>query len=268
MIAKVITHGPTRDAARNMLVTALENTQIAGTITNLEFLAALARNPSFASGQVDTGLIARDMDSLIAQSPPDDVTLGLAAIGAMGVLPPKHQDAWDALSGTRLWGAAEHTVALKQDDTEYLVRVTVHGDGRFSVNQTSFTLAPHETAWRLDIAGQTRDLNILAQQDTVFVFDQGRCHTFNLVDPHDQHSDTDTGGNNVIAPMPGLVRDVMVQVGDTIAQGDDLLILEAMKMEHRLTAHRNGIVAEILCAQGDQVSDGALLVRFEDTDDD
>jgi len=268
MIAKIITHGPTRDAARNMLVTALENTQIAGTITNLEFLAALARNPSFASGQVHTGLIARDMDSLIAQPAPDDVTLGLAAIGAMGVLPSKRPDAWDALSGMRLWGAAEHTITLKQDDIERLVRVTIHGDGRFSTNQTSFALTPHETGWHLDIVGQTRNVNILAQQDIVFVFDQGRCHTFNVMDPYDQHSDTDTGGNSVIAPMPGLVRDVMVQVGDTITQGDDLLILEAMKMEHRLTAHRNGIVAEILCTQSDQVSDGAILVRFEDADDD
>jgi len=266
MIAKVITHGPTRDAARKMLVTTLEKTQIAGTITNLEFLAALAQNPNFSSGQVDTGLIARDIDSLIAPTAPDDVIFGLAAIGAMGILPTKHPDAWDALSGTRLWGVAEHTITLIRDDIEHLVRVTIHGDGRFNVNQTSFTLTPHETGWRLDIAEQTRDLNILVQQDTVFVFDQGRCHTFNLVDPHDQHSDTDTGGNGVIAPMPGLVRDVMVQVGDTIAQGDDLLILEAMKMEHRLTAHRDGIVAEILCTQGDQISDGAILVRFEDTD--
>ena len=266
MIAKVITHGPTRDAARYMLVTTLENTQIAGTITNLEFLAALAQNPNFASGQVDTGLIARDMDSLIAPTAPDDVIFGLAAIGAMGILPPKRLDAWDALSGTRLWGVAKHTITLIRDDIEHLVRVTIHGDGCFNVNQTSFTLTPHETGWRLDIAEQTRDVNILVQQDTVFVFDQGRCHTFNLVDPHDQHSDTDTGGNGVIAPMPGLVRDVMVQVGDTIAQGDDLLILEAMKMEHRLTAHRDGIVAEILCTQGDQISDGAILVRFKDTD--
>ncbi len=267
MIAKVITHAPTRDAARTMLVTALEECQIAGTMTNLEFLAALAQNPRFASGDVDTGLIAQDLDALIAQPAPSALTLGLAAIGAAGLLPAAN-DAWDALSGWRSWGTAAHLIPLKHGDEDHLVRLSIYGHGDFSVDGTRFTLSPNGHGWRLNGAGQLRDVNIVATQHDVHVFDQGRCHSFSIIDPLAQDSSADAGGLGVTAPMPGLVSQITVKAGDTVEAGDDLMILEAMKMEHRLTAQRSGIIEDVLCAEGDQVSDGAVLVTFAETEDD
>ncbi len=267
MIAKVITHAPTRDAARTMLVTALEESQIAGTMTNLEFLAALAQNPRFASGDVDTGLIAQDLDALIAQPVPSALTLGLAAIGAAGLLPAAN-DAWDALSGWRSWGTAEHLIPLKHGDEDHLVRLSIYGHGDFSVDGTRFALSPNGHGWRLNGAGHVRDVNIVATQHDVHVFDQGRCHSFAIIDPLAQDSNAEAGGLGVTAPMPGLVSQITVKAGDTVEVGDDLMILEAMKMEHRLTAQRSGIIEDVHCAEGDQVSDGAVLVTFAEAEDD
>jgi 3-methylcrotonyl-CoA carboxylase alpha subunit len=72
------------------------------------------------------------------------------------------------------------------------------------------------------------------------------------------------GGDAVVAPMPGLVRDVAVKAGQAVGEGDRLIVLEAMKMEHVLRAPRSGVVAEVTVASGDQVTAGALMVRLED----
>jgi 3-methylcrotonyl-CoA carboxylase alpha subunit len=102
--------------------------------------------------------------------------------------------------------------------------------------------------------------------DSLNVFSDGRCDTFDQIDPLAQANVQGDGGDGVIAPMPGLVRQVFVSKGDSVVQGDDLMILEAMKMEHRLTAPRDGVVEEVLCNEGDQVSDGTMLLQLTATE--
>src|SRR5690606_21629588 len=85
MIAKIVTAGPTRRAALNALARALEGTEVAGLTTNLGFLGALARHPGFAAGEVDTGLIARELDTLAAEPPPDSAAKAMAALAAAGL---------------------------------------------------------------------------------------------------------------------------------------------------------------------------------------
>ena len=99
------------------------------------------------------------------------------------------------------------------------------------------------------------------------VFLSGQSFTFEVPDVLASAAEDGAGGDVVAAPMPELVRAVMTQVGAEVAQGDPLLVLEAMKMEHTLRAPRDGVVAELLAAVGDQVSDGTILLALEPTND-
>jgi 3-methylcrotonyl-CoA carboxylase alpha subunit len=92
---------------------------------------------------------------------------------------------------------------------------------------------------------------------------EGYGMRFEVVDPLDRAAGAQGDGNLIEAPMPGLVRVVDARVGQVVAKGDRLAVLEAMKMEHALLAARDGIVAEVLAAEGDQVEAGAALVRLE-----
>ena len=147
------------------------------------------------------------------------------------------------------------------------MRLAVHGQNDFAVDETRFTLAPTPKGWSLNLDGQLRDVNIVTSAGKVHIFDQGRCHSFTITDPLAQNSRDETGGLGITAPMPGLVSQVMVSAGDVVEQNDVLMILEAMKMEHRLTAQQGGLIEEVLCTAGDQVSDGALLIKFAESMD-
>jgi 3-methylcrotonyl-CoA carboxylase alpha subunit len=99
----------------------------------------------------------------------------------------------------------------------------------------------------------------------VTVFDGAAAHVFSALDPLDAANDDAAGGDSLRAPMPGLVKLVRVEAGQSVAKGQPLLVLEAMKMEHAITAPHDGEIAEIV-AEGTQVTDGTVLVRFADVE--
>ncbi len=266
MIAKVIVHAKNRETARSLLVKTLEDCRVAGCVTNLDFLSELAGDSDFAAGNVDTDLIARNLGTLIPTGGPSALVTALGAVGGAGLLPDRTPNAWSNLTGMRLWGTAEHLIAFRDDTGETQVRVTVHGEGHFTVDDLSFSLTPTKDGWRALTQDYKTDVQVFATGTTVTVFVNGRCNVFNCVDPLEQDDEQGNGGDNVTAPMPGLVAQVFVSKGDVVTQGSDLMILEAMKMEHRLTAPRDGIVAEILCEEGNQVSDGTILLQLEEQD--
>jgi 3-methylcrotonyl-CoA carboxylase alpha subunit len=266
MIAKVIVHAATRDAARSLLIAALEQVRIVGCVTNVEFLTALARNTRFASGDVDTDLIAQDIDTLIRTGGPSDLTVAIGAIAAGGLLPVAEVEPWAKLAGWRQWGAAEHIVAMQSQGVEIETRVAIQGGGRFTIGDQDLTLTPISNGWRVQAGGQRHKVHIINTQGTVRVFNEEKCDSFDLIDPLAQANADGDGDDGVMTPMPGLVRQIFVSSGDHVTRGDDLMILEAMKMEHRLTAPRDGVVEEVLCTEGDQVSDGTMLLRLENTE--
>lgn len=273
MIAKVIVHGPTRAAALNMLTTALENTQVAGSVTNLEFLTALSRHEGFAKGEVDTGLIGRDLDALVATAPPSAHVLALAALGGLNLVATgSGTDPFERLSGWRQWDDATQFVSLVYGDTRIDAQVTQHGNGQFSVTHEGETVrlgvtALDGTAVRVDLPDRVVTADLLIEPARVSVFADGRSYSFDLIDPLAGADADQDGGDTIVAPMPGLVQTVFTQVGESVAKGDPLLVLEAMKMEHTLPAPRDGVVAEISVAAGDQVTDGSLLLALEPSDD-
>ncbi len=273
MIAKVIVHGPTRDAALNRLTAALAECRVVGCETNIEFLHALSRHEGFAEGQVDTGLIARDLDGLTKTSPPSDHVVSLAALAAQDLLRAGQTDDFrDALIGWRHWGAAVQSVRLEQPDTSHEVMIAVHGNGQFTTThndtELGLTIDPITHA-RFGVAvGDVQHMvDIVTQPGAVHVFENGQSFTFTLPDPLETGAADATTGDALIAPMPGLVGIVSTSAGQRVAKGDVLVVLEAMKMEHALCAPRDGIVAEVLVAAGDQVTDGTTLLAMEPEDD-
>ncbi|RYH03049.1 acetyl/propionyl/methylcrotonyl-CoA carboxylase subunit alpha [Salipiger sp. IMCC34102] len=273
MIAKVVVHGPTREVALNMLAQALGACHVAGSVTNLAFLGALARHDGFGKGKVDTGLIARDIAALSDTSAPNDLAVALAALGALGLLDvPDSTDLFTAFTGFRLWGAAQHLVHLDAGDTRIEARVTLHGAGRFTVETSedavTLTAHPAEGAFvRIQREDRRVTAKVLRTGPRITVFSGSRSHGFTTVDPLAEAEDAGAGGDGLTAPMPGRVLGVSVAAGDTVTKGTALIVLEAMKMEHTLRAPRDGQVAELLVGEGDQVADGTLLLTLEPGDD-
>ncbi|MFC2967215.1 acetyl/propionyl/methylcrotonyl-CoA carboxylase subunit alpha [Acidimangrovimonas pyrenivorans] len=258
MIAKIIVHGPTRAAALQQLSRALAETQVAGSVTNLAFLGALARHPGFAAGDVDTGLIERDLDALVAEPElrlPVKVAAVLAAAGLW--------QGGEALTGFSLWAPLRRKIGLKRGDDELsaLVAVTGPDAARVELDGMLCLAERRDGSWWID--GEKAPALVRAG-GLIHVFCGGSAASFAPLDPLDRAAAAAEGGDVTLSPMPGLVKAVFVAPGQSVAQGDRLAILEAMKMEHTLVAGRDGVVAEVLAAPGTQVEAGAALVRLED----
>ncbi len=255
MIAKVIVHGPTRQIVLEQLHRALSRTEVAGTVTNLGFLGALTRHTGFAAGDVDTGLIGRDLDALIEPVPVAASTCVSAAMTALGLVDT------DEECGFSLWAPLHRATQLLAEDVIDL-DVQVDGPDRQLWQVGGDSVLAERNAGKWIVGGQPMPRVAMAgSRITVF---ENYGQTFDIVDPLDRDASA-VGDTNVIeAPMPGLVKAIFAQVGQTVKEGDRLAILEAMKMEHSLLAARDGVVAEVLAEAGGQVEAGAALVRLEE----
>ncbi len=263
MIAKVTVHGRTREAALAKLRTALDATRIAGTVTNVAFLRALAVDADFAAGDVDTGLIERGIDRLapVAVVPPEAVVL--AALTAMGLPGKAGDDPWDSLSGFRAWGVAQQAVTIMRNGEPVEASVRVHGPGRYGVKiGDAVRDVMFGAEGRVEIDGRRIRAETLWRDGDILVMLDERALRFSTVDPLAVAAGAGPGGDAVTAPMPGVVRQVSAAAGDAVTAGQILAVMEAMKMEQSLKAPRDGTVAEVLVAEGDQVADGDVLVRL------
>jgi 3-methylcrotonyl-CoA carboxylase alpha subunit len=269
MIAKVIVHGPGRTAALNLLVATLSEIRAAGTTTNLEFLTALARHPGFAAGKVDTGLIGRDLMALTARPESPAAISALAALAALGSFSTvQGNDPWDLLTGWRAWSEAEDFVTLRSGGHDMHLRVLHLGGRSFRTisddHDCTLTVAQSRDGIVLfDADGLRSKAEIVISAQRISVFHDGYCHEFDLVDDLSVAESEQASGDTLIAPMPGLVSAVRTAAGASVRKGDPLLVLEAMKMEHILTAPRDGVVADVLVGERDQVTDGTVLLRLE-----
>ncbi|MEZ5843032.1 MAG: acetyl/propionyl/methylcrotonyl-CoA carboxylase subunit alpha [Hyphomicrobiaceae bacterium] len=268
MIAKLIVHGATRREALNRLVRALSACHIAGSVTNLAFLSALARHEGFAAGEVDTGLIARDLVTLASETTPDETIIALAALAALGLIDaPADGDPWIRLAGFRQWGEGEIHAHLEHGDARIDRAVTALGGGRFAIGGASPVALTLEGvvagSGAVRIGDVRRGFSVVRGAGVVSVFMEGAAHHFTLPDQLAGEDEGDAGGDQVAAPMPGLVKVLRATAGQKVAKGDALVVLEAMKMEHTLAAPRDGMVREVLVAVGDQVAESALLLSLE-----
>ncbi len=255
MIAKVMVHGPTRAVALSRLDRALSDTQVAGTVTNLAFLGALTRHRGFASGDVDTGLIGRDIDALVVPPVPEPRHKVAAAMAALDVT------GGDWAQGFTLWEPLARSVTLdwQGDPFDAVLRAEGPDRQRWTLDEGEVLAERHGGRWQ--VQGAPLPETSVAG-GTVTVFDSYGL-PLGVIDPLDREGHAGGDGNIVEAPMPGLVKAVFATPGQAVAAGDRLAVLEAMKMEHALLAARDGVVAEVLAEAGSQVEAGAALVRLE-----
>jgi 3-methylcrotonyl-CoA carboxylase alpha subunit len=269
MIAKVITKGSTRAEALAKLETALEQCRVGGVTTNAGFLARLCRLPAFAAGDVDTGLIGRAGEGLLAEPDAPEEAYALAALSSLGFLDaPSGPDPWGEIRGFRLWGEAIQTVFLDHAGAEHALRVTTRGGDRFRIERNGLATdirirSSNGRSLLVDLDGHVLPAMVHSDRADIVVFFAGHSHTFVRTEEAGHHGETAAGGDRLSAPMPGLVRIVSVEPGARVAKGDALVTMEAMKMELVLAAPRDGVVATVPVAVGDQVAEGVLLLSLE-----
>lgn len=269
MIAKVITHGRSRSEALSRLEAALEQCRVGGLTTNAGFLVRLCRHHAFAAGDVDTGLIGRAGEVLLADPQATEEAFALAALSALGFLTaPAEHDPWEHIRGFRLWGLPAQTVFLDHGGAEHALRVTMLAQDRFRVEHSDIAteLRVQSTDGRsvhADFEGHLFSATVHREGGAIAVFFGGHGHAFVLAEAAGHHDEPAAGGDRLVAPMPGLVRIVAAAPGARVAKGDALVTMEAMKMELVLVAPRDGVVAAVPVAVGDQVAEGALLLSLE-----
>ncbi|MEM1076979.1 MAG: biotin carboxylase N-terminal domain-containing protein [Pseudomonadota bacterium] len=257
MIAKLIVAGPTRQAALRKLDRVLATTQVAGSVTNLAFLRALARHGGFFDGKVDTGLIDREVETLSPAPVPCTRARSLAALGATGLhqITPDH-------AGLTLWAPLGQSQALLFGEEEISARIETLSARSFrvAIGSAAHLIETRDGVWWVD--GAPTPAEIVVHAAGVSVFWSNNYH-FTIPDPLQRGQAAGPGAGQVEAPMPGLVKAVFVEPGERVVQGTRLAILEAMKMEHTLTAGVTGTVSEIRVRTGDQVTAGAPLILLE-----
>ncbi len=252
MIAKVIAHADTREAAAAKLAHALEETQIAGLRSNNAFLIRALKHQDFIEAEIDTGFIPRHQAELIPpKSDPPEHVLAQAALFLIEERERAHRssDPWDRDDGFRLVGEARETIDFVVSGKRKPVELIHRHDGSLELANGSTVTSTHANVVRL-------------KSGDIAVFNHGETWTLPLYDPFAAAEEQGSSADRVTAPMPGKVIQVLVRPGETVKRGAPLAVLEAMKMEHTLWASADALVATVDVSPGDQVNEGAVIVRF------
>ena len=272
MVAKLIVHGDTREQALARLDEALAQTHIVGLATNVQFLRRVAGTESFAKAQLDTALIPRE-EAVLFKQEPVGLPLAAAAAVAQTLLHERAVEGADPFSrrdGWRSHGLVErrfefdfggvHAKASLAYLHDGVLRLTV-GEGAEAVSGP-LVFAPTERGIDLQYAGQRTLAAVYAQGETDHVFTPQGATQIVAIDLLAHAGEDQDEGGRLTAPMPGKVVSFAVQAGDKVSKGQALAVMEAMKMEHTIAAPADGVVAELLYAPGDQVTEGAELLKL------
>jgi 3-methylcrotonyl-CoA carboxylase alpha subunit len=271
MVAKLIAYGEDRATALRRLARALDATAVAGVRTNLPLLRAIAAHPAFAAAELDTGFIARHADALLA--PPPEAPRAALAAAALRLLrdepvtdPADPHSPWGQASAWRLNGEGWQDLHLL--DGERKITLRAHLGAGLSLDLPGGPAAIAGESWQGDdlafrLDGAAHRATVLREGDAITVVLDGTTQELRFLDPRAPSGEDSSAGGRVLAPMPGRVLQIAVAEGDAVAKGAVLLVMEAMKVQMRLTAPAEGRVAAIRCAIGDLVEDGAELVTLE-----
>ena len=268
MIAKLIVYGDTREQALARLDEALARTHIVGVATNVQFLRHVVSSRSFAHADLDTALIPREAAVLFRQQPVPLAHAAAAAI-AQALVDERAAQGCDPFSrrdGFRAYGVATRRFEFDFAGEHAAATLSYLHDGSLAltVGNVSGHLAFERSGGALEIhfAGQRFKAAVYASGETDHVFtDRGAASIVSL-DLLAHAGEGASEGGRLTAPMPGKVLSFSVKAGDKVRKGQPLAVMEAMKMEHTIAAPDDGVVGELLYAPGDQVAEGAELLRM------
>lgn len=277
MIAKIIVRGEDRTKAITLLQQALDQTHIAGLKTNLSFLRLLSRHDSFAAGAFDTGFIDHHKSDLLRPYQPSSKDLSLAVLGLLHLrqketqaqisMTQKVASPWDSLSN---WRMAQDPIELFRFD-EGLVQLRYQGENL--TLSDAHAASEYQASFRCDdkdpnsftavLGDETFSATLLRQGNKLTLLYDGVeavLHYQPLLQPGEIEDDR---AGSLQAPMPGKVVAVLVKPGDHIRKGQAMIIVEAMKMEHTLSAPADGVVRDVFVGIGDQVDDKETLLALD-----
>ena len=279
MIAKLIVWGEDRAQALARLDAALRDTHILGLATNVAFLRRVVGSHAFATADLDTALIQREHAALF-EAPPlaPEVAAGAVAAHILAAeVALEDVDPWSRRDGWRLHGGARRQVHLEHQGQPLVLTLERLHDGATRLGLcmgTGLDAELHRQHWAFSaqpLGDGRHDLRLGSQRVTATVYAHGeRYAVFTatgsaLLSDHDPLAHAGDGAataGRLTAPMPGKVVGFLAKAGDKVIKGQALAVMEAMKMEHTISAPNDGVVEELLYAVGDQVAEGGELLRM------
>ncbi|MEN2746646.1 acetyl/propionyl/methylcrotonyl-CoA carboxylase subunit alpha [Sphingomonas sp. T9W2] len=276
MIAKLVTWAPTREAAIDAQVAALDRFELAGVGNNIDFLSAIMQHPRFRAGALTTGFIAEEYPEGFHGAPADEALLRkLAAIAVVADVEQTHRaSSIDGQLGNRLYPSTQRIVTT--GDHRYDICVDGY-EGGLLVNIDDAAPLDVVMHWRPSqrvvtarIDGEELTARIARTNGGWKLTTRGATHTLRVLPPHvaalTRHMLDKVPpdlSRFLLCPMPGLLTRVEVAEGQRVEAGQPLAVVEAMKMENILRAERPGTVARIAHAPGDSLAVDAVIMEFE-----
>jgi len=275
MLAKLVVWSEDRASALRRLGSALGDFQVAGVTTNVAFLRRVLAHEAFARARLDTGLIERHHAALFpaVAAPSAEILAGAALAECVALRSAARAQARNSADPHSPWQAIDtwwlnsdqHAVTLTYavDDATFPVRLRTRGEA-FQVaaggRSMSATVAAQGDSLALTLDGSRTIVTVVPVGDERYVFTRVAMQRLRLADPLAHAGEDAAHRGHLTAPMSGTVVAVLVKVGDAVARGAPLLILEAMKMEHTITAPTAGTVNAVHCREREQVREGVELV--------
>lgn len=278
MIAKLIVSGPDRKSALQKMVAALETYEIAGPITNIDFVKKVCQSPDFIAGDVETGYIPKHHDELFAEEPFADEVWSQAAIGLYEAenttTSPLKTIGFGNAPQPRNFSLVETSSDPQKTNKPVSVQVLKTAASTYSVTvngTTTYTTTSHYTPSTYTLSSfypHTRLLTTLIRDpstNNMTLFQQGRQYRLQLSLPNwaEKALGMKDVANSVLAPMPCKVLRVEVQAGDMVKKNQALVVIESMKMETVIRSPQDGRVGRVVVGVGGMCKAGMALVEFE-----
>ncbi|MDD2058851.1 acetyl/propionyl/methylcrotonyl-CoA carboxylase subunit alpha [Pseudomonas sp. GD03860] len=261
MLGKLIAWGQTREQARLRLLAMLDDFAIGGLKTNIAFLRRILAHPAFAQAELDTGFIPRYQAQLLPTPEPLPAAFWQAAGEAFIQSQPVQRrgddrhSPWAANAGLRLGVPAHISLHLNCNGQDQALGLT---------HAAAPTLTLDGEQLMIEHDGLRRRHLAIRRGDTLYLQWDGELHAVTAFDPIAEADASHSHQGGLSAPMNGSIVRVLVEVGQTVEAGAQLVVLEAMKMEHSIRATQAGTVKALFCQEGEMVSEGAVLVELEE----
>ncbi|KAF2410804.1 geranyl-CoA carboxylase alpha subunit [Pseudomonas antarctica] len=256
MLGKLIAYGATREEARRKLLRAVEDTVLLGVMTNQRLLADLLKHPDFIAGDFSTGFIAEHFNEIPRQAATDEQIALAAVLFYQHSADTHHQ----GLAGWRNSASVPWTYRLEINDEPRDIAVSVLQDNRLLANGIDIrNLSTDGRRATLQINGIRRSIAYHLDDTQLWLSGVKVINRTQQV----AGRQADAGSGTVKAPMDGAIVDIRVSAGESVTKGQLLLVLEAMKMEHPLTAGIDGVINNVQVIAGDQVRNRQVLLEIE-----